>query len=293
LTLNRSCQGENKTPYAWLYPSDWVNLIASWSVAGGYLKLMVNGTLQNSIANAAITQGWLGAIDPTIARLFAFQAPVTASSLRGWGSDVILLNRPVTDAEALTVSKIMLPGLKTFAFIGDSISAATAYLKYPTIICNETYGGLWRQCPHAISGGGIIDGSLATQVAAAATDDADAIIVASGTNDDNAGNMTTLQATVETNLAALKLSNPRATIYYMNVLPRWTDVGGGTEVDKGNIRTAIAAACTAQGITCWDTYTTPWIAATDTTDGLHPTFPYSATSGHRYIADQILLLIPA
>ena len=51
---------------------------------------------------------------------------------------------------------------------------------------------------------------------------------------------------------------------------RWTDAGGGTEIDKSNIRTAIAAACTAQGITCWDTYTTPWITAADTTDGTHP-----------------------
>ena len=91
-----------------------------------------------------------------------------------------------------------------------------------------------------------------------------------GTNDDNAGNMTTLQATAEAQIAALKVSNPTAQIYWLNVLPRWTNSGGGTPVDKANIRTAIAAACTAQGITCWDTLTTPWITAAQTSDGLHP-----------------------
>jgi lysophospholipase L1-like esterase len=104
-----------------------------------------------------------------------------------------------------------------------------------------------------------------------------------GTNDDNAGNIATLQATVETAIDNLRASNPRATIYYMNVLPRWTDVGGGTVVDKSSIRTAIAAACTAKAVTCWDTFTDPWITAAQTSDGLHPT-----AAGHAAIAAQVL-----
>jgi hypothetical protein len=67
------------------------------------------------------------------------------------------------------------------------------------------------------------------------------------------------------------------------VLPRWTDIGGGTEVDKSAIRTAIAAACAAKEITCWDSYTVPWIAPADTTDGLHP-----ALSGSQKIAAEVL-----
>lgn len=124
---------------------------------------------------------------------------------------------------------------------------------------------------------------LDTQAAAAAGDNATKIIIALGTNDNNAGDMEALQAKVESNIIALKASNPNATIYYMNVLPRWTDNTGATPVDKSNIRTAIAAACTAQGVTCWDTLSTPWITAAQTSDGLHP-----IAAGSQAIATQIL-----
>jgi hypothetical protein len=40
-------------------------------------------------------------------------------------------------------------------------------------------------------------------------------------------------------------------------------------VQLGNIRTAIAAGCAAQNVTCWDTFTDPWITAADTADGVH------------------------
>ena len=111
---------------------------------------------------------------------------------------------------------------------------------------------------------------LEHQVIAAANDNASRIIIVLGTNDDNAGNMTTLQATYEAGIVALKASNPNATIYAMNVLKRWNDNTTGGEVDKANIRTAVAAACTAQSITCWDTYTSSWIAQDETLDGVHP-----------------------
>jgi lysophospholipase L1-like esterase len=104
-----------------------------------------------------------------------------------------------------------------------------------------------------------------------------------GANDDNAGDMNTLQAEVEENIIELKASNPRASIYYLNILPLWTDVGGGTEQPKENIRHAIEAACTAQSITCWDTYHTPWIVVGDTSDGVHPT-----AGGHAKIATEVL-----
>jgi lysophospholipase L1-like esterase len=121
------------------------------------------------------------------------------------------------------------------------------------------------------------------QTVSSATDNANVIIIALGVNDNNAGDMTALQAEYAENIAELKVSNPNATIYAMNVLPVWMDGGGGTVSDKGNIRTAIAAACTAQGITCWDTFTTPWITVADTADGVHPT-----AAGHAKIATEVL-----
>ena len=122
------------------------------------------------------------------------------------------------------------------------------------------------------------------QVDQCASTDADVIIVELGTNDNNAGDMSALQARAESQIAELRATNPRARVYWMNVLPRWTDVGGGTEVDKSNIRAAIAAACAARGIFCIDTYTTPWITAADTSDGLHPTAGGQAKIGTALLA---------
>jgi lysophospholipase L1-like esterase len=136
-------------------------------------------------------------------------------------------------------------------------------------------------------GGHTIIANMDAQVAATADDAADIIIIGLGTNDNNAGDMGALQAECEENIAELKASNADATIYWMNVLPRWTDVGGGTPVDKSNIRTAIAAACTAQSVTCWDTFTDPWITAGQTSDGVHPT-----AAGHAAILARVLALLP-
>ena len=49
----------------------------------------------------------------------------------------------------------------------------------------------------------------------------------------------------------------------------------------------VAAACTAQGVTCWDTYTSTWIDAADTIDGLHPN-----DADHAKILTQVLALLP-
>ena len=113
-------------------------------------------------------------------------------------------------------------------------------------------------------------GGMDDQALACASDNSDLIIMGLGTNDDNGGDMTALQAKVESNITALKSSNPNARLAYINVLPRWTDVTGATPVDKSNIRTAIASACTAQSVTCLDPYTEPWILPSDTVEGIHP-----------------------
>jgi len=156
---------------------------------------------------------------------------------------------------------------KRVTIIGDSISRYSVQgFMWPNILIKEDK---YLLNVKSVSGTGVIDG-YADQVAASATDNANIIIIAMGTNDDNAGNMTTLANTFSAGIAALKASNPNANIYVMGVLPRWTDNGGGTVVDKSNIRTAISASCTANGVTYWDTFTTPWIDAADTSDGLHP-----------------------
>lgn len=109
------------------------------------------------------------------------------------------------------------------------------------------------------------------QTDAAVIDNNEVVIIELGTNDDNSGDMVALQAKVESNIIKLKAGNPNITIYYMNVLPRWTNVSGAVINDKSNIRAAISAACAAQSIECWDTFTDPWILPSDTQDGTHPT----------------------
>lgn len=189
-------------------------------------------------------------------------------------SHAFILNREATAAE---IRNSGIGSLTRFTFLGDSIS--TGGDNFPAFVAPGYGRAIINN--RAVSGQSITSG-MDAQTLAAANDSADIIIIALGTNDDNAGNMTTLQAEAEENIAELKASNPSAAIYWMNVLPRWTNSSGGTVVDKAAIRTAIAAACTAQSITCWDTFDTPWITAGDTSDGLHPT-----VAGARKIAQQI------
>lgn len=170
-----------------------------------------------------------------------------------------------------------------FGIIGDSISTNTTW---PPAVYAGYKGGLCYGANHAATGASIM-AQMDGQTTASASDNSDIIIIALGTNDNNAGDMTALQAKFESNIAALKISNPAATIYVMNVLPRWTDTGGGTVMDKSNIRAAIAAACTAQSVTCWDTFTTPWIVAADTSDGTHPT-----AAGYVKVKNKVLSLLP-
>jgi len=245
-------------------------LIFTWSKSNNRTRLFTHGRLRGTstypddvlhvffrsnigTSHAPVTNGWLG-------RLAHFA----------------IGNIELNPAQALVLS----PGsVKLFTILGDSVSTLSGHWASRTVFNYPTRADLLN---HAYSGHSIM-ANMDAQVVAAAGDNAGIIIIELGTNDNNAGNMANLQAEAEENIAELKVSNPRAALYWLNVLPRWTDNGGGTPVDKGNIRTAIAAACTAKGITCWDTFTAPWITAAQTIDGLHPT-----AAGHAAIAVQAL-----
>lgn len=241
----------------------WFRLGLIISKSGNLIRMYINGTNQHVDDSNIGT--WVGALAANINTIGS--ANTTPSSpWKGSLAHVVLLNKAATDAEMMQDFRY-LPGIEILTVIGDSISSKSTDWPY---VIQQNHAAPWGMYNHAVASTGIID-NLATQVTASSGDNADRIILELGSNDDNNGNMSTLQATAEAGIIALKASNPRAAIYYLNVLPKWTDVGGGTEVDKSHIRTAIAAACTAQNVTCWDTYTTPWIAAADTSDGIHPT----------------------
>jgi len=164
--------------------------------------------------------------------------------------------------------------MKNVTVIGDSIAAAEdgwAYLL-------DAYGNkdIYEVKNHAVSGAAILDG-MDAQVVASASDNADIIILALGTNDIG-GDVGAATTEVEENIIELKTSNPNATLYYMNVLDRDAD-------NETAIRAAIVTACTNQSITCWDT--DGWIdPATDTDDGLHPN-----ATGHAKILAEVLARI--
>lgn len=271
----------NTAEYLYLYGlnhTGWMNITATWSKADDRVRLYFNGKKYR------VDAGTLGTF---VGSLTGAGIGFTPGGTSCWGGNiahVLLTNREITETEAQKISDI--GTLKTYITLGDSITAnANNWIEH--VVGN--YPGGNRSCliNHAVAGHSIVT-NMDAQTVASANNNADVIIIALGTNDNNAGNMTALQAEYEENVAELKLSNPRATIYALNVLPCWTDVGGGTEVDKSNIRTAIASACTAQGITCWDTYSTPWIDAADTSDGVHPT----TTGGHAKIAAKVLERLP-
>lgn len=104
-----------------------------------------------------------------------------------------------------------------------------------------------------------------TACADAAEDNADLIFISIGANDDNSGSIGGMQETVGNGLNALRNSNPNATIYVLNTLPRYSNAEGQQVIILNNIRTAISQACVEMGVTCWNTL--DWIDATGTVDG--------------------------
>jgi len=254
---------------------NWMQLILTWSNSSDEIIAYFNGS---KIGRATGLTAW-GA--NALGKAFFGGLSASVSLYTGYQQNRILLNRAITQDEVLKTQ--LYPIQTRISIIGDSIPAVYGW---PYMIQDQYGGGHNYIMNHAVAGNSIT-GNMATQVAAAANDNANIIIHELGTNDDNNGNMATLQATIEAGIAALKISNPNAIQYYMGVLPRWTNSGGGTVVDKSNIRTAQQAACVSQGITYWDMFTTPVLVAADTSDGLHPIY----TGCQKLTASVIALLL--
>ncbi len=250
----------------------WTNLVFTWSKTNNQCKGYLNGDL---IYTDACNGNLAG--NPGTRYIGSFGATW------GWSghiSNVMLINRMLTASEARLCAHAPRMGV-----LGDSISADYSTPYWPQIVGCEL-AEPHQLVSHAVGGHSIMS-NLADQVSNTISDGAAIEIVALGANDDNAGDMEALQAEVEDQLYRLRLLNTNARIYYMNVLPCWDDNTSGPEKPKGNIRTAIAAACAnADNVTCWDTYTDPWLAQDKTTDGVHPN-----PDGMRSIANRILALL--
>ena len=88
--------------------------------------------------------------------------------------------------------------------MGDFITAPSAgNNQWIDIFCRDYRSGNNIKLNHAV--GGTTIGDMDAQTVAAAADDADLILIALGTNDNDAGDMAALQAEVEENIAELTL----------------------------------------------------------------------------------------
>lgn len=246
----------------------WFTWGMTWDKGQDLLQFLLNGNVVFPDMHGLGT--WAGGLYTDYCRLGGFGGGV--EPFKGSTSNVYLLNRRITAGEHLAFTEAA-EELPVLCVIGDSIE--TGWSSWPTLLAGSL-GYVLKD--HAVMGMNI-DLWMASQAAATVGDKAALCIMGLGTNDDNAGDMAALQAKVEAGIDTVRGNNPGVVIKYMNVLPRWTDAGGGTPVDKSNIRAAIAAACTAKEVECWDMYTAPVITAADTEDGIHPGYP----TGHMKI----------
>jgi lysophospholipase L1-like esterase len=218
----------------------------------------------------------------------AYIGAFNPGNLNIWNGNLcygILINRVATVAEISSVFNLApnVTKYKTITILGDSISANTS-IGWQIAVKSGYNDNRVTLKNWAVSGAHIMSDyteNLTKQVGQAASDIAHNIIIELGTNDNNSGDMTALQAKIVSQVSILKTSNPQARIFYMNVLPRFDGV------DKSNIRIAVTSACATAGITCWDTNTIPWITSTDVVaDNLHPN-----ASGYAKITAQVLARI--
>jgi lysophospholipase L1-like esterase len=266
--------GEAEWAYFSVFNTNPNFVTISWDAAG--YTLFRNGSVGLKPTMTVNTHTWTGNINTDFAILGAYYKFDPCKPLLASLAKVTFTNSSVSLSQHISMcqySKVMPKNNIRFTFIGDSIFAS--YGNMYDLAANYRGGGNIVN-NHAIGGSTIADNigapasDLTSQVVEATSDDADIIIINLGTNDNNAGDMMVLKAIIGAGISALKISNPRATIYYMNLLPRWTGTDGLTEVDKANLRMAISEQCAISEIACIDTYTDPWILSTDTDDGLHP-----------------------
>jgi lysophospholipase L1-like esterase len=170
--------------------------------------------------------------------------------------------------------------MKIVAFLGDSITSSGA-TQWSHLVPNSTKYGTANAKNHAAPGNSII-GSMDAQTAAAATDNADVIFVALGTNDNNDAGIT---AEYQENLVEIAGTNANAKIYCLGIWPKTSDAYRAA--NNTRIQTAVTNAAAA-GVNCTYWNTDGWIdPSTETSDGLHPT-----TAGHIKIRDRVLALLP-
>lgn len=258
------------------YPSAWVHISLSASKIANEFSLYYNGALVGTYTPVGT---WAGVPSSL------FFGAITGATFNGWLSDLVVTSRPITQAENyILTSSAPSQRIKRISYVGDSITANST-TTWVDMVSSEYLNGAVASMNHAIAGNSII-GNMDTQAALCANDKAHTIYVALGTNDDNAGNMTTLRAIYEAGLDTMQASNPGAIIKLINVWPLW-EADKTTPRDKSNIRAMIDAIGTARGLTVLQPFSEAWYTGAETVDGTH-----TNSAGDALITDQIIAGLP-
>jgi lysophospholipase L1-like esterase len=168
--------------------------------------------------------------------------------------------------------------------LGDSISSALTSWVYK--LAGLYNGGAVRLINHAVSGATVItdgdgDMDMDGQTAVTASDNANIIIVALGSNDPDTTDA--LRAEYQENLSEVKTTNPNAQIFGLGVIP-----STGNAASRALKNPLIEQACTNAGATYVSTDNINYGGVTfdpaiHTYDGLHPN-----DIGHLLIANWML-----
>lgn len=239
-------------------PTGWFHLFATWSEANN----RVRGYLNGEQFYEAATGTWAGA--PASALLYSLD---TVTSWPGCIDTVAIMGGSEPTAAEVRALVNNAAHIARISVIGDSISRVIGDgTEWPWIVGYTHNSSLTTIMNHAEASMGIVAGAhnLAYQATAAANDDADAIIIALGTNDSaDPGDQAAIQTALGAGIDALRLSNPRAMIHVVKVWPCYA-------ADHSVIRASIAAVCTAKGVTLHDPTTPAVWDAGDSADGWHP-----------------------
>lgn len=243
--------------------STWYDMLMSVSKTGDALDLFVNGAKGRPTQTALGT--WAGLLSSTNV-IIGSSSLTPTTTFKGQIVYPMLTNAAPTQAQALAGYRASKITTKKITILGDSISANKPLTGWQALVGRNYNSGQNVVYNRSMAGATIMtdgdsDSDMAAQVTASQYDDADLVIIELGTNDpDDAG--ITAEYTAQVN--RLKAYHPRATICGMGILPRTADA---TRLIN-NPR--IEAACTATGISYWNTdgVIDP---ADDTDDGVHPT----------------------
>jgi lysophospholipase L1-like esterase len=262
-------------------------IVAYYSSLGGYkifVDRCINGTWSNlsakTITPDSVHSLYLE-IKGTIAKIYYNQTLLDTvtidKSLVGNENNGLFSTAPEAKFSAFSLWKHRTTRMLV---LGDSIANEVFGFGYRV---PWAYPGLVTAVNRAVVSAVIVpDGThsdLGQQVAAAASDNADIVLINLGVKD--GAPPAAIQSVIEKQIGILKTSNPNAKIYMLRILPKTVD-----DHLQDAKRAAISAGCATAGVTYWDT--SDWIdPVADTGDGLHPN-----VKGHEKITKRIMALLP-